>query len=49
MWSMTAIYAIDSSLITDFSRRWTFYVLIIWTAAILVLIYFCVPETYHPV
>ncbi|GIJ92651.1 hypothetical protein Asppvi_001929 [Aspergillus pseudoviridinutans] len=29
--------------------RWTFYVLIIWTGAILVLICFCVPETYHPV
>ncbi|PKX88949.1 MFS transporter [Aspergillus novofumigatus IBT 16806] len=29
--------------------RWTFYVLIIWTAAILVLICVCVPETYHPV
>ncbi|KAF7115453.1 hypothetical protein CNMCM5793_002411 [Aspergillus hiratsukae] len=29
--------------------RWTFYVLIIWTAAILVLICIFVPETYHPV
>ncbi|KAF4222172.1 hypothetical protein CNMCM8980_008546 [Aspergillus fumigatiaffinis] len=34
---------------TSTTWRWTFYVLIIWTAAILVLIYFCVPETYHPV
>ncbi|OJJ32214.1 hypothetical protein ASPWEDRAFT_117312 [Aspergillus wentii DTO 134E9] len=29
--------------------RWTFYVLLIWTAMELVMIYFFVPETYHPV
>ncbi|RHZ56812.1 hypothetical protein CDV55_106094 [Aspergillus turcosus] len=29
--------------------RWTFYVLIIWTGAILALICLFVPETYHPV
>ncbi|KAL3455127.1 major facilitator superfamily domain-containing protein [Aspergillus heterothallicus] len=29
--------------------RWTFYVLLIWTGALLVSIIFLVPETYHPV
>ncbi|KAA8565599.1 hypothetical protein EYC84_009451 [Monilinia fructicola] len=29
--------------------RWTFYVLIIWSACNLGLIFFLVPETYHPV
>lgn len=29
--------------------RWTFYVLIIWTASILVLSCVCLLETYHPV
>ncbi|PYI01080.1 MFS transporter [Aspergillus sclerotiicarbonarius CBS 121057] len=29
--------------------RWTFYVLLIWTGVLLVLIIFLVPETYHPV
>lgn len=29
--------------------RWTFYVLLIWTASYLVLITLFVPETYHPV
>ncbi|GFN15120.1 hypothetical protein ABZX51_001243 [Aspergillus tubingensis] len=29
--------------------RWTFYVLLIWTGVLLVLIGFFVPETYHPV
>lgn len=29
--------------------RWTFYVLIIWSAVTLGLITLCVPETYHPV
>ncbi|OOF90786.1 hypothetical protein ASPCADRAFT_58544 [Aspergillus carbonarius ITEM 5010] len=29
--------------------RWTFYVLLIWTGILLVLIIFLVPETYHPV
>ncbi|PWY69193.1 MFS transporter [Aspergillus sclerotioniger CBS 115572] len=29
--------------------RWTFYVLLIWTGILLVLIVFLVPETYHPV
>ncbi|GLA33401.1 hypothetical protein AnigIFM63309_000225 [Aspergillus niger] len=29
--------------------RWTFYVLLIWTGVLLVLICFFVPETYHPV
>ncbi|KAJ6007155.1 hypothetical protein N7522_005506 [Penicillium canescens] len=28
--------------------RWTFYVLLIWTGALLVSIIFLVPETYHP-
>ncbi|ATZ58201.1 hypothetical protein BCIN_16g00530 [Botrytis cinerea B05.10] len=31
------------------SWRWTFYVLIIWSACNLILIFFLVPETYHPV
>lgn len=31
------------------SWRWTFYVLIIWTAAMLASIALFVPETYHPV
>jgi multidrug resistance protein len=31
------------------SWRWTFYVLIIWTAAMLASIICFVPETYHPV
>lgn len=31
------------------SWRWTFYVLIIWSAAMLASIAFFVPETYHPV
>ncbi|MCJ1474179.1 hypothetical protein MMC13_002837 [Lambiella insularis] len=31
------------------SWRWSFYVLIIWTAAMLALVIFLVPETYHPV
>ncbi|KAK2762839.1 hypothetical protein FQN54_001014 [Arachnomyces sp. PD_36] len=31
------------------SWRWTFYVLIIWTGAVLVSIVCLVPETYHPV
>ncbi|KAH3019373.1 hypothetical protein KXW60_006118 [Aspergillus fumigatus] len=31
------------------TRRWTFYVLIIWTASILVLTCVCLLETYHPV
>ncbi|KAJ5662666.1 hypothetical protein N7462_011592 [Penicillium macrosclerotiorum] len=36
--------------INDFtSWRWTFYVLLIWTGVLLVLIIFLVPETYHPV
>jgi hypothetical protein len=30
-------------------RRWTFYVLLIWTGALLVSIVLFVPETYHPV
>lgn len=30
-------------------RRWTFYVLIIWSTIMLALIAACVPETYHPV
>jgi hypothetical protein len=30
-------------------RRWTFYVLLIWTGALLVSMIFLVPETYHPV
>lgn len=29
--------------------RWTFYVLIIWAGATLLLIFLLVPETYHPV
>ncbi|RAL07593.1 MFS transporter, partial [Aspergillus homomorphus CBS 101889] len=29
--------------------RWTFYVLLIWTGALLALIFLFVPETYHPV
>ncbi|KAI0518585.1 major facilitator superfamily domain-containing protein [Xylaria bambusicola] len=29
--------------------RWTYYVLIIWAAALLVLMVFCAPETYHPI
>ncbi|KAF7116057.1 hypothetical protein CNMCM5793_003978 [Aspergillus hiratsukae] len=29
--------------------RWTFYVLLIWTGVLLVLIILLVPETYHPV
>lgn len=33
----------------DHYRRWTFYVLIIWSAVILSLIAAFVPETYHPV
>ncbi|KAE8379895.1 major facilitator superfamily domain-containing protein [Aspergillus bertholletiae] len=28
--------------------RWTFYVLLIWTATLIVSIYFFVPETHHP-
>ncbi len=31
------------------SWRWTFYVLIIWSGAMLTSIFFFVPETYHPV
>lgn len=31
------------------SWRWTFYVLLIWSAVFLVLVSFFVPETYHPV
>ncbi|KAL1866963.1 hypothetical protein Plec18167_008896 [Paecilomyces lecythidis] len=31
------------------SWRWTFYVLLIWTGAVLALIVLFVPETYHPV
>ncbi|KAI4174121.1 MAG: hypothetical protein LQ346_008285 [Caloplaca aetnensis] len=31
------------------SWRWTFYVLLIWSAAELVLIIIVIPETYHPV
>lgn len=30
-------------------RRWTFYVLMIWAGAVLAMITFLVPETYHPV
>jgi hypothetical protein len=30
-------------------RRWTFYVLLIWTGGVLASIIFFVPETYHPV
>jgi hypothetical protein len=30
-------------------RRWTFYVLLIWTGGMLASIIFFVPETYHPV
>ncbi|KAJ2901384.1 Efflux pump atB [Zalerion maritima] len=29
--------------------RWTYYVLLIWAALLLVAIFFFVPETYHPV
>jgi hypothetical protein len=29
-------------------RRWTFYMLLCWAAAMLLLVYFFVPETYHP-
>ena len=34
---------------TELFRRWTFYVLIIWSAVMLALIAAFVPETYHPV
>lgn len=30
-------------------RRWTFYVLLIWTGILLISLIFLVPETYHPV
>ena len=30
-------------------RRWVFYVLLIWTAVLLMSMIFLVPETYHPV
>lgn len=33
----------------NFSRRWTFYVLLIWSGAMLALIVIFVPETYDPV
>lgn len=33
----------------NFCRRWTFYVLLIWTGVLLVSMVFFVPETYHPV
>lgn len=29
-------------------RHWTFYMLLCWAAAMLLLVYFFVPETYHP-
>ncbi|KAJ5934526.1 hypothetical protein N7466_004073 [Penicillium verhagenii] len=36
--------------INEFANwRWTFYVLLIWTAVLLVSMIFLVPETYHPV
>ncbi|PYH90657.1 MFS general substrate transporter [Aspergillus ellipticus CBS 707.79] len=36
--------------INQFTKwRWTFYVLLIWTGVLLVLIILFVPETYHPV
>ncbi|PHH78535.1 hypothetical protein CDD82_3002 [Ophiocordyceps australis] len=31
------------------SWRWTFYLLLIWSACILVAVVFWVPETYHPI
>ncbi|PGH19034.1 hypothetical protein AJ79_00068 [Helicocarpus griseus UAMH5409] len=31
------------------SWRWTFYVILIWSASVLIAIVFLVPETYHPV
>ena len=36
-------------LIFSFSRRWTFYVLLIWSGVTLGAIILLVPETYHPV
>ena len=33
----------------ELNRRWSFYVLLIWSGAMLVLITVFVPETYHPV
>ena len=34
---------------TNHDRRWSFYVLLIWSGAMLALIIVLVPETYHPV
>ena len=34
---------------TENTRRWSFYVLLIWSAVQWTLLYFLVPETYHPV
>lgn len=31
------------------TRRWTFYVLLIWAGVLLVSMILLVPETYHPV
>ena len=31
------------------SRRWSFYVILIWSGAMLALVALLVPETYHPV
>ena len=36
-------------LIADTVRRWTFYVLLIWSGGMLGLVSIFVPETYHPV
>ena len=33
----------------DHARRWSFYVLLIWSGVQLALVAFLVPETYHPV
>lgn len=35
--------------LTVSDRRWTFYVLLIWTGTLLAMIVLFVPETYHPV
>src|SRR5437764_729309 len=35
--------------LSDFLRRWSFYLLIIWSGAMLLSITLFVPETYHPV
>lgn len=46
---MFELHASELTRTHGFNRRWTFYVLLIWTGVLLISMIFLVPETYHPV